>query len=81
MIQMSITVTLEEAQAHLAELLRKLSPGDEIIIKGDRGVIAKVRGEPDIPRSRPKPGLGKGGILRMSDDFDKPISEMADYME
>jgi hypothetical protein len=29
---MSATVTLEEAQAHLAELISKLIPGEELVL-------------------------------------------------
>lgn len=71
---MSITVTIEEAQARLTDLVHQLAPGDEIIITEKHKTIARLRGESEQPISRPPPGLGKGSILYMSDDFDAPLS-------
>lgn len=78
---MSITVTLEEAQAKLKELVQQLAPGDEIIITEQDVTIARLRGETERPMPRPAPGLGKGNILFMSDDFDGPLDEMSGYGE
>jgi antitoxin (DNA-binding transcriptional repressor) of toxin-antitoxin stability system len=42
---MSAMISIEEAQAHLAELIAKLVPGEELVItKGDRPV-AKLVGQ------------------------------------
>jgi antitoxin (DNA-binding transcriptional repressor) of toxin-antitoxin stability system len=38
---MAATVTLEEAQAHLPELIGKLAPGEELIITQDQQPVAK----------------------------------------
>jgi len=43
---MSAMVSIEEAQAHLAELIGRLAPGEELIItKGDR-TVAKLIAPP-----------------------------------
>ena len=77
---MSTTITVEEAQARLKDLIHQLAPGDEIIITVNQQPVAKlVSGQPKPPR--PAPGLGKGSILYMAPDFDAPIEEMKDYME
>lgn len=78
---MSITITLEEAQARLKELVQQLAPGDEIIITENQQAVARLRGESDHPIKRPPPGLGKGSILYMAPDFDEPLDEMKDYTE
>lgn len=77
---MAITVTIEEAQANLKELLHQLSPGEEIIITEQHKAVARLRGELEKPVRRPPPGLGKGSILHMSADFDEPLDEMAEYL-
>jgi len=42
---MSATISIEEAQAHLAELIARLVPGEELVItQGDRPV-AKLIGQ------------------------------------
>ena len=43
---MSATVTLEEAQAHLAELVSQLAPGQEIVITVNEQPVAKLMGLP-----------------------------------
>ena len=39
-IIMSATITLEEAQIHLAELIAKLAPGEEIVIMDKQQPVA-----------------------------------------
>ena len=78
---MSITITIDEAQANLKELVHQLAPGDEIIITENQQTIARLRGESEQPAKRPPPGLGKGSILYMAPDFDEPLDEMKEYME
>lgn len=78
---MSLTITIEEAQAKLKEIIHQLAPGDEIIITENHQTVARLRSESEQPVKRPPPGLGKGSILYMSPDFDEPLDDMKDYME
>ena len=39
---MSTTVTLEEAQAHLAELISQLTPGEEVVITDNQQPVARL---------------------------------------
>jgi antitoxin (DNA-binding transcriptional repressor) of toxin-antitoxin stability system len=78
---MSITITLEEAQAKLKELVHQLAPGSEIIITENQQTIAVLRSECEQTVKRPPPGLCKGSILYMAPDFDEPLDEMKEYME
>ncbi|HEY6400213.1 MAG TPA: type II toxin-antitoxin system prevent-host-death family antitoxin [Blastocatellia bacterium] len=45
------TVTIEEAQAHLAKLIAGLTPGQEIIITSNDQPVAELRPLPDYRRA------------------------------
>jgi antitoxin (DNA-binding transcriptional repressor) of toxin-antitoxin stability system len=78
---MSATITLEEAQAHLRELIGKLAPGEELVITDNQRPVARLVGEPPQPKTglRPPPGLGKGFITVLSDDDDH-LKDFTEYM-
>jgi len=78
---MSITVTIEEAQAKLKELVHQLAPGDEIIITENDQAVARLRSGSGHPIKRPLPGLGKGSVLFMAPDFDEPLDEMKEHTQ
>lgn len=69
------TVTIEEAQAKLPELIDHLAEGEELVITRNQRLI----GEQPMPRLRPAPGLGKGILTIISDD-DEHLQDFADYM-
>jgi antitoxin (DNA-binding transcriptional repressor) of toxin-antitoxin stability system len=76
-----MTVTIENAQVHLKELIAQLHPGDEIIITRDQKPVARLTaaGEPAKPRRRL--GTLKGTVRYMAPDFDAPLEEFKEYME
>ena len=75
------TVTIQEAQAKLPDLIRKLAPGDEVVITENNRPVAKLVCElPPVKAGlRPAPGLGKGCITILSDD-DEHLKDFAEYM-
>ena len=76
------TVTIEEAQAKLKEIIHQLSPGEELVITENQQPVAKLvseRPKPSMPR--PGPGLCRGAIVYMAPDFDAPLDDMKEYME
>jgi prevent-host-death family protein len=77
------TVTLEEAQAHLSELIDRLQPGETLVITRNQQPVAKLVSEAPKPalKQRPGPGLCKGMITFIAPDFDAPLEEMKEYME
>jgi prevent-host-death family protein len=77
---MSTSISVEDAQAKLKELIHGMAPGDEVVITENAQPVARLVSEPVKP-SRPAPGLGKGSIIYMAPDFDAPIEDMKDYME
>ena len=77
---MSATITVEEAQARLKEIIHQLSPGEEIVITENQHPVAKLVSEQSPkPRLRPPPGLGKGMITIVSDD-DEHLEDFTEYM-
>jgi prevent-host-death family protein len=76
-----MTVTLEDAQAHLADLIAKAVPGQEIVITQDDKPVARLIAE-NTPLMQPRvPGSAKGMIAYMADDFDAPLEDFKDYMQ
>jgi antitoxin (DNA-binding transcriptional repressor) of toxin-antitoxin stability system len=78
---MPTTISVEEAQAHLRELIEKLAPGEELVIIDNQQPVAKLVGDRPARSPRPAPGLGKGSILYMAPDFDEPMAESTEYIE
>ncbi|HTU23378.1 MAG TPA: type II toxin-antitoxin system prevent-host-death family antitoxin [Gemmataceae bacterium] len=84
------TVSLNEAQRTLAELIHRLAPGEVVTItENDRPVarlapISAIQGRPLRPRP-PVTGIPKAGALegrlQVPDDFKEPLEEMREYME
>ncbi len=76
---MSATLTVEEAQARLKEVIGKLAPGEEVVITDNQQPVAKLIGERSARPPRPAPGAGKGSIPYMAPDFDEPMDEFEEY--
>jgi len=73
------TVTLEQAQANLPQLLEQLKPGEEITITEHGQPLALVK-KAERNSWPCKAGSAKGKI-RMAPDFDAPLEEFKEYME
>jgi prevent-host-death family protein len=75
------TITLEEAQAKLPELLDKMTIGEELIITRNGQPLAKL-----VSQARPfeparRLGTMRGSVLYMAPDFDAPLEDFKEYME
>lgn len=75
------TVTIQEAQAKLPDLIHKLMPGDELVITENNQPVARLVSElPKAkPGQRPPPGLGKGFITIVAED-EEHLKDFAEYM-
>jgi antitoxin (DNA-binding transcriptional repressor) of toxin-antitoxin stability system len=74
------TVSLEEAQARLPELIDQLSPWQDVIITRDEKPVARLIVEG--PRQQPRQlGTLKGTVRYMAPDFDAPLDDFKEYME
>jgi prevent-host-death family protein len=76
------TVTLQEAQATLSDLIHRLTPGEEIVITENDRPVARLLPTPPVPPKNPrKLGTLKGTVLYMAPDFDAPLEDFREYME
>ena len=76
---MSTTVSIEEAQAHLAELVSKLVPGEEVVITRNEQPVAKLVGQRVVQRQPRQPGSAKGKLLLLADD-EAHLEDFREYM-
>ena len=74
------TVTIEEAQGRLSELIHSLLHGEELVITESDYPIAKLTRSPRT--SWPcQPGSAKDKSHWMAEDFDAPLEDFKEYME
>ncbi len=63
------TVSIEEAQAMLPQLIDQLAPGEELFITRNARAVAQLVGLP-IEKPHPVPGRGRGKFFILSEDDD-----------
>jgi prevent-host-death family protein len=74
------TVTIEEAQNKLSELIHRLTPGEEVVItENDQPVARLVPTAPTLARKPPQFGTLRGTVLSM-EHFDDPLEDFKEYM-
>jgi len=76
------SLSIQEAQAKLPDLVHGLTVGDEVvIIENDQPVarIVSAAGQPQ--RSPRRPGTLRGTVLYMAPDFDAPLEDFKEYVE
>ena len=73
-------ISVEEAQAHLPELIAKLQPGDKIVI-GENGSPLASLTRYERTSWPCQPGSAKQIPHWMAPDFDEPLEDFREYME
>lgn len=73
------TVTLQEAQARLPELIEHLAAGEELVITRNEQPIARLLAEGPRKRKPRKAGNCKGMLTIVADD-DEHLKDFAEYM-
>lgn len=68
------TVTIEEAEGHLSELIESANAGDEVILAKGGEPVAKLVALPRANKEKRVFGEYRGRI-RMSEDFDEPLPD------
>lgn len=72
-------IDLDKAKAQLASLLQTALDGEEVVITQNDQPVLKF-----VPISNAKPRRRSGsakGMVIMSDDFDEPLEDFAEYMQ
>ena len=76
------TITLQEAQSHLAEIIDTLPPDEEVVITRDDKPVATIRAiSPSTPRPPRQLGTLRGSVLHMAPDFDAIPEGFEEYVE
>ena len=73
---MTTSVTIDEIQTQLREVIHTLAPGDEVIIT-DQEIPVAILAAPALPTSTPIAGRGKGVLTILAEDEE----HLADFKE
>jgi prevent-host-death family protein len=74
------TVTIQEAQSRLTDLIRRLSPGEEVVITENDQPVARIVPTPVVAKKIARQlGTMKGSVLYMAPDFDAPLEDFKEY--
>jgi len=74
-----VTVSLEEASAKLARLIKDVQAGAEVCITENQQPVAKLVGVPRPVAGKRQLGLWRG-LIHMADDLDAPLDDFEEYM-
>jgi len=67
------TVTIHEAEKHLADLIKVAAAGEEVIIEENNQPKARI--VPVLPEVRRRVFGQHRGKIRLEDDFDDPLPD------
>lgn len=73
------SVTVEEAQAKLGELIENLRDGEELVITRGTRPVARLIGSTQR-ETKPEFGRGRGRLILLAKD-DEHLKDFAEYME
>ena len=76
---MSATITMEEAQAHVRELIGNLAPGQELVITEGERPVAKIVGQSLAAGKPRRAGSAKGKLIILKED-DEHLNDFEEYM-
>ncbi len=80
------SIDISQAQSLLPQLLDAVLKGEEIIITREDQPVARIAPMTMSPAAETAPDNGDWvfgsakGLIRMSDDFDEPLEDFAEYM-
>ena len=73
------TISIQQAQAQLLDLIHGLAPGEEVVITENNEPVARIV-PPIVSQSPRQLGTLRGTVLHMAPDFDAPLDELKEYM-
>lgn len=74
------TVSLQEAQAKLPDLIHSLAPGEELVIIENELPVARLIAAA-VPTRQRKLGTLRGSVTYIAPDFDAPLDDFREYTE
>jgi prevent-host-death family protein len=77
------TISIQEAQAKLTDLIHHLTPGDEVVITENSQPVARLILTAAAPPARKprQPGTLRGTVVHMAADFDAPLDDFKEYTQ
>ena len=75
------TISVQDAQGKLSELIHRLTPGEEVILTENDRPVARLTAAAPPERKPRRPGTLRGTVLHMAPDFDAPLDDFKEYME
>ena len=76
------TITLQEAQTSLSDLIHRLTPGEEVVITENNQPVARLRSSiGQTPPQLRKLGSLRGTVQYIAPDFDALLEDFKEYME
>ena len=75
------SLTVQEAQAKLSELIHSLKPGDEVVITENDQPVARLVSTERRQHAPRRSGTLRGTVQYMAPDFDAPLEDFKEYME
>jgi antitoxin (DNA-binding transcriptional repressor) of toxin-antitoxin stability system len=75
------TISLQDAQQGLADLVHRLAPGDEVVITENDQPVARLTAAEASQTKRRQPGTLRGTVLYMAPDFDPPPDDFREFTE
>jgi antitoxin (DNA-binding transcriptional repressor) of toxin-antitoxin stability system len=73
------TLTLEEAQARLPDVIHNLAPGEGVVIVENNQPVARLTAESTLQRQPRKAGSAKGLLTIVCED-DEHLRDFAEYV-
>ncbi len=72
------TISIEEAQAKLPDIIRQLGPGEEVVITKDDQPVATLR---SLAAGKPQPRFGScKGMLTIVTEDEEHLEDFKEYM-
>jgi antitoxin (DNA-binding transcriptional repressor) of toxin-antitoxin stability system len=75
-----MTVTVEQAQQSLPDLIARAAAGEEVVIRRDETPVAKIVAAGPAAEGPRVPGSARGILTILSEDDDH-LTDFAEYME
>ncbi len=76
---MLATITIEETQTNLKELIDQVTAGQEIIITRNQQPIVRLKGEP-VKKRQPRKAGNCIGMIKIVSDDDEHLKDFEEYM-